>query len=443
MKFVQVSRVAGRLGLTLGGEAMQSGLHFALNIVLIHLLPARDYGVFAITMVIGGMGLTYTRSLTAMPACIYIGRSRSKEAARFYEGTFGAAAIVVSGLIALIAVVPLGASAPTSALAGAGFVGLWCGRSHLRTVHFAFGRYRIATLGDLAFAISGGLLAALAVWRGGNPVTGVFLALAAGNLLGSATMQLLAGEPVRARFDRRARSFYLRLLRRLSWSVSSVTTANLQSQGISLLVVGLTGPAAYAPIAAMLVVFAPLRIAGTALANLIQPEMSKLAANCDVEEIRSLSRRCMLILGIAGLVYGATAMALLPLMKSPSLAGEPIYFIGIFAWLIYLLSLLSVAPRTILEVLMKFRSMASITAAGAVAGMGVIAIVLQFAPASWALAGASLGEAIVLVAAWVAAMRGLRSLAARKPTRATLKQATKPPTDQDQGALMSLMMKSS
>lgn len=419
---MKIFRAAGRLGLTMGGEAMQSGLHFALNIVLIHLLPARDYGVFAITMVIGGIGLTYTRALTAMPACIYIGRSRSQAGAKFYEATFGAAAIVVSGLIAwigLIVVALLGASSPTSALAGAAFVGLWCARSHLRTVHFAFGRYRIATLGDLAFAISGGLLAGLAVWRGGNLLSGVFLALAAANLLGSATMQLLAGEPVLARFDGRARIFYARLLRRLSWSAFSVTTANLQSQGISLLVMGLAGPAAYAPIAAMLVVFAPLRIAGTALSNSIQPDIAKLAKKFDFEAIRDLSMRWTLILGIAGLAYGAAAISLLPSMKSPSLEGAPIYFIGIFAWLIYMMSLLYVAPRTILEVLMKFRSVAIIMTAAAVAGMGVIALTLEFAPASWALAGASLGEAIVLVAAWVAAMRGLRALATRTPMRAT------------------------
>jgi hypothetical protein len=155
-----------------------------------------------------------------------------------------------------------------------------------------------------------------------------------------------------------------------------------------------------------------------------------------------LSRKCMLILGIAGVVYGATAMALLPLMKSPSLEGEPIYFIATFAWLIYFLSLLSVAPRTILEVLMRFRAMASITAAGAVVGTAVIAIMLRFAPASCALAGASMGEAIILVAAWLVAMRGLRALDARKPARAKAKQTTKPPIDTDQ-ALMPLMMKSS
>jgi hypothetical protein len=91
---------------------------------------------------------------------------------------------------------------------------------------------------------------------------------------------------------------------------------------------------------------------------------------------------------------------------------------------------------------MRFRAMASITAAGAVVGTAVIAIMLQFAPASCALAGASMGEAIILVAAWLVAMRGLRALDARKPGRAKAKQPTKPPMDPDQ-ALMPLMMKSS
>jgi len=442
MKVWEASRAAGRLGLTISGEAMQSGLHFALNIVLMHLLPARDYGVFAITLVMGGIGLTYTRALTAMPASIYVGRSRNAVRAKFYESTFAAAAIVVSGLIALVVVALLSADGPTSALAGAGFVGLWCARSHLRTVHFAFGRYRIATVGDLAFATSGGVLSALAVSRGGNPIAGVFLALALANFLGSATMQLLAGETIRTRFDRRARSFYARLLRRLSWSVFSVTTANLQGQGISLLVVGLAGPAAYAPIAAMLVIFAPLRIAATALVNLIQPEMSKLAAKGDVEEIRNLSRKWTLILGIVGLVYGGAAIALLPLMKSPSLEGAPIYFIGVFAWLIYMMSLLYISPRMILEVLMKFRPIAAITAAAALVGMGVIALILEFASASWALAGASLGEAIVFVAAWVAATRGLRTLAAQKPRRATQKQSGNAPANNNQRPFVPLMLKS-
>ena len=95
MKSLEASRAAGRLGLTIGGEAMQSGVHFALNIVLIHLLPARDYGVFAITMVIGGIGLTYI-SLADRHAGLHLYRTKPLQGGRqcFYEGTFGAAAIV-------------------------------------------------------------------------------------------------------------------------------------------------------------------------------------------------------------------------------------------------------------------------------------------------------------------------------------------------------------
>jgi len=77
-----------RLTVMIGGELTQSALHFALNLVLIGVLSAFDYGVFAITLLIGGIGLTYVRALTAMPASIYIGKSGSGIRARFYDQMF-------------------------------------------------------------------------------------------------------------------------------------------------------------------------------------------------------------------------------------------------------------------------------------------------------------------------------------------------------------------
>jgi len=50
-----------RLVLMIGGEAMQSGFHFALNIALLHMLSAQGYGLFAIAMVMGGVGLSSIR----------------------------------------------------------------------------------------------------------------------------------------------------------------------------------------------------------------------------------------------------------------------------------------------------------------------------------------------------------------------------------------------
>jgi O-antigen/teichoic acid export membrane protein len=41
--------------LSLGGEGLQSGFHFVLNLLLIRLLSPHDFGVFAIAFVLGGI----------------------------------------------------------------------------------------------------------------------------------------------------------------------------------------------------------------------------------------------------------------------------------------------------------------------------------------------------------------------------------------------------
>src|SRR5437870_5294486 len=49
--------------LSLGGETLQSGFHFVLNLGLIWALPAYEYGVFAIVFILGGISLTYGNAL--------------------------------------------------------------------------------------------------------------------------------------------------------------------------------------------------------------------------------------------------------------------------------------------------------------------------------------------------------------------------------------------
>ncbi len=44
MKFAFPAHLLRRLVLMIGGEAMQSGFHFALNIALLHVLSAQGYG---------------------------------------------------------------------------------------------------------------------------------------------------------------------------------------------------------------------------------------------------------------------------------------------------------------------------------------------------------------------------------------------------------------
>ena len=67
-----LSHLARRFILMLGGEVTQSAFHFGINIVLARSLSPHDYGRFAILFLVGGLALTYIRSLAGVPATITI-----------------------------------------------------------------------------------------------------------------------------------------------------------------------------------------------------------------------------------------------------------------------------------------------------------------------------------------------------------------------------------
>ncbi len=179
---------------------MQSGLHFALNLALLALLPPEEYGAFAFSLVLGGAGLVYVRALAAMPASTYIGRAQGAAAADFYEGAFGAAALAVSLAAAAVAGAILSIWSTRAALGGAAMVGLWSLRSHLRTVGFARKRALAVTIGDAVFAASGVLASAAGLWLDPDRLEGALAGLALANVAGTAAMALARGERPRVGF---------------------------------------------------------------------------------------------------------------------------------------------------------------------------------------------------------------------------------------------------
>jgi hypothetical protein len=407
MKFPFIPGEWRRLALVIGGEGLQSGLHFALNLVLIALLPAREYGAFAFVLVLGGVGLAYMRALAAMPASTYIGRAPSAAQANFYEGVFGAVALLLSVLLAAVAGAALATTSSDAAIGGAAVVGLWALRSHLRTVGFARRQAWAVTLGDAAFAVSGLVACAAALRLDEDRLQAVLLALAFANVVGAATISLTRCVRLRADFGRRARWFYFRLARRLAWSLYSVTATIALGQGVAFLVVAVAGPAGFAPIAAMLAFFAPLRIFSMSLANMLQPEISRLAAAGDEEGWRQVratwTRRAVLL----ALLYGNVCLAALPHLHLRSLEHQPVMFIAASAWLLYAVVLAYLAPRILLETRMRFREIAAITTIGAIISRTVTAMLLHVAAPAYSLVGGVLGESVAAALMWRLAARPL------------------------------------
>jgi hypothetical protein len=397
-----------RLALTLGGEGMQSGLHFALNLALIALMPARDYGSFAFTLVLGGVGLTYLRSLTAMPASTFIGRAASPAAADFYEGAFGAAALVLSLAMGLVAAVALtltgGAIAP-----GAAMVALWSLRSHMRTVGYARRRAGAVTLSDGAFALCGALASAAALAVDANRLQAVLLALVFANAAGIAALAWARRAWPRFDWGRRARNFYLRLARRLVWSLFGVTTTILQGQGVAFLVVGFAGTQGYAPIAAMLNLFAPLRILAMSLGNMLQPEISGLVAAGDDEGWRRLRAVWTLRAVAIALVYGDVGFLAIPHVHLRSIQGQPVMFVAALAWVLYAMVLAYLMPRILLEARMRYRDVALISTLGAAVTLIATLAILRVAPPAFAILGGVMGESVAAAATWRMAAGPLRA----------------------------------
>lgn len=400
MNFESLRRLILKLVVMVGGEAMQSAFHLGLNLVLLHSVSAWDYGVFALVMVVGGIGLTYIRALTALPASIFIARSHSVGAAGAYEITFGSAAALLSALLGVCVAFALSGWLPEGAFSGGAFVALWTARAHIRTVFFARNRQMLVSASDLTFTISGSLGAAWVVWNDTHILQHTFLVMMTANALGIAVMLTLGRRPVRLSFGTHVWRRYRKLWRDLKWSLLSVTITNLQGQGMALLVATIAGPAAYAPIAAALVNFVPLRIVSTAFANMMHPEMTALMAHRDSGKVGRLLRYWPIPLAALGVVYGIVILLALPLILPESLEDTRFFKISVLAWVMSGMPLLYVMPRIWLEIAQDFRSIAILSAIAAAIGMLVVLVLLLTAAPSWVLLGGALSEVIVLIGSW-------------------------------------------
>lgn len=394
-------RFARRFVVMLGGEVAQSVFHFGLNLVLARTMSPHDYGRFAIVFLIGGLGLTYVRALAGVPAGIYIPGRAGRRTARGFEVSFGSAATLLSGVMGLGVGITLWIATDIAPLAAGFFVALWSLRSYVRGVLLTKRLALPSGLGDLVFALSGTALTALLMRGAGTPDLDAILAvLAVANALGIVASLLALRQPVRVSFGRGTRRRYRALWPSLSWSLVGTTTANLQGQGQSLLVAFLAGPAAYAPIAATFVLFAPLRLTASALINLVQPDIAGHLAAGRLEGAKRVALRCLGLMAASSVAYGGIVLGFLPLIESrlfaDRFADAPTTLIALCVWSIVGVSLLHAPLRVLLEMRQAFRELAFVAGISALAGGIVVVVLLLVAAPAWSLLGVLLSECVVL-----------------------------------------------
>ena len=412
MRIPDFGRFVRRFAVILSGELIQSLFHFVLNIVLVRELGAHGYGLFAIVFTIGAVGVTYIRALVAVPATLFLSRSLGRPAERGHDAVFGSGATAIALLMAAAVSVGLAPAIGGAALAGGAFVGLYAFRSYLRIVLLARRAPWIAGASDIVYSVCGLMLVAFLHAGDIALLEHVFLGIAAAHAAGIAVALAAIGRPVRVSFRASVRRRYAEIWRTLIWSLLGVTGTTVQGQGLTLLFALLAGPAAYAPIAATLVLFAPLRIPTNALNNMVLPDISALLAAGRRLEARRLVLRSTALIGLACLAYGVAMWMALPIIESHlfngRFASEPMKGIGFGVWCVVTIALLYAIPRAFLEASAAFRVIAAGALVSAAVGFLIMVPSLLTLSPPFALIGLAVSESVT--ALWSAKAFRDRSL---------------------------------
>jgi O-antigen/teichoic acid export membrane protein len=418
--------------LSLGGEGLQSGFHFILNLSLIRLLSPHDFGVFAIAFVLGGISLTYGNALVSTPAAVLIPRLKSRGAVDFQDVVFGSIALMISAGIAIIVTAGLWLAVGqlAEAIAGGTFAGVWMLRNHVRNVMFARRAMAAATLSDFSYSMTGILVVGgvLGLLPHLPQLTGVLLALTGANIVAIFVALRALGRRARVSFRVSVWRRYRAIWSDVAWSLFGITTWNVQGQALMFLVATIVGPAAYAPLAAGAVLFTPLRPAIAAFINVFRPDFAASLAQGQLYRLRSTmySVAALIIfccIGVGGAIWlgwplldayifgGKFADASMPLIVTLSGCAAAVFFTYS-------------VPLALLQGAGQFRPVALATTFGAIVGLTSVSILLAVTSVAWSLVGFVGGELACGIYLWIAAQRVLRERAVPMRTQSAVPMST-------------------
>lgn len=414
-----IIRLGRNFLLSLGGEGLQSGFHFILNLILIRLLSPHDFGIFAIAFVLGGLSLTYGNALVSTPASVLMPRLKSAGAVDFQDVAFGSIAVAISVGIAIIVAAGLwfAVGQMAEAIAGGTFTGLWTLRNHVRTVMFARGAMVAATLSDFIYSASGALFVGgvLLLPPELPQLTGVLLALTAANVVAILVALRVLGRRARISFRRSVWRRYRTIWSDVAWSLAGTTTWAVQSQALMFIVAATIGPAAYAPIAAGAVLFTPLRPAISAFINVFRPDFAAALAQRQFHRLRVTVYSITALIVFSCVCVGGAVWFGWPLLEAYVFGGKfanaqmplIVTLSGIAAVIFFTYSV----PLALIQGASEFRPVAIATTFGAIIGLTSVSILLAVTSVAWSLAGFVAGEAACGIYLWIAALRILRERA--------------------------------
>ena len=390
-------------------QGLVSGFHFVLNLVLVRVLLAEDFGVFALTFVIAVMANSVSNALFSTPLCVFAPSARTANERQHTESlltTLMAFLLGTALCLGLMMTFSIASNALDlrTLIAALGFTIAYLARQYSRSVGYARFDVTGVLLGDMMYVLTGAALVSLLLWHGiALTVFEIFTVLTIANALGVLTEVARLPSPIPLLSLGRALSDYRPIWFQSRWALVGAVTTVLVSQAHSLIVSGLVGPEAFAPLAAGFILFGPVRVVFMTIQNVIKPEMALAIAQ---GRSRVAARQMIMVSAIS--VAAIATLSALSLLAWPLLnellyqdqySDSPMRDIVLLWAAITMIAAVQNGPFAALQSLKAFKPLALATVYGSVLSVSLVTLAVLNLPIHLSILGVLTAETFVAI--WV------------------------------------------
>jgi len=283
----------------------------------------------------------------------------------------------------------------------------------VRTVMCARNEMAAATVSHLGYSASAIIFIGGVLLSGRTlDVTAALAVLAVAHIVGICVSLRWMGRRIRIAFRRGVWRRYRNIRHDVAWSLFGTTTWNIQGQGLMFLVASLVGPAAYAPLAAGIILFNPLRPAVSAFINVFRPDFVEALVQGRSRHLTVVFYAVCGAIALGCVAIGAAIWVAWPYLDA-HIFGEKFADAGMplvvaFAGVGSMLYLTSAIPLMLVQAAGQFRAIAAATTIGSLVAVVCVSLSLANLPVAWALLGSAAGELACGAYLAVAAVRILR-----------------------------------
>lgn len=402
----EAAKKALRYGGASLGPISSAAAQFILSLMLLQTVDAREFGTFSFLLVASQLGVGIWGALFCAPLTVVFNTSQSDDQ-RTLLLCFSSSNLIAAGIsMAIFWILARWLTVPLiDSVWFALYAALALLRWFARAYGYTTGQSRRTVFSDLvyAFTLSGGIVLMLALES--QTLHFAFIALLISILFGFLPfgwpylkLQFLSFSPAAA-------YAYLSIWKRHSiWSLLGVLTTETTANSHVYLVTTLSGPSAFAPIAASSIVIRPISVALNALSEFERAQMARAIAEGRVADASAAVRYFRFIMvGIwTGMALALSVLfSLVPRLIFPENYDLRFLITATGLWIIVaLVRILRIPESTFLQAAGAFRPLAYASVYSAIVSVFAVVALLLSIGALWSILGILMGEFVYGLCVW-------------------------------------------